>query len=247
MHPDLAALIELQRLDTLIDSARKVLAELPQRESAVEARLAEASARLDAARHRGAENQTARRTVEKDMAVIQGRLEKFKDQTRAVKTNKEFHALQHEIQVAQDEIAAFEDRILTFMVQADEIGADVKTAEAALAETKKLGDEERARLKAEHARMETELAARLAERDAAAAKVAKPSLASFESIRKARGIAVTEMRDGRCAICQMSLRPQVAQVVRRNDTVTKCDSCGRILFYVPPPMPPAATDAAPNA
>ena len=162
----------------------------------------------------------------------------------AVKTNKEFHALQHEISGAQDEIRAFEDRILEFMVQADELGADVKAAEGALAEAKKQGEAERARLATERARVEAEMAARLAERDAAAARVTRASLALFESIRRSRGIAVTEMRDGRCSICQMSLRPQVAQVVRRNDSITQCESCSRILYYVPPPVPPAAPQPA---
>jgi hypothetical protein len=247
MDADLAALIELQRLDTLIDSARKVLAELPQREAAIDARLAEATIRLDTARQQSADNQTARRGVEKDLAVIQARLAKFRDQTMAVKTNKEFHALQHEIQVAQDEIKGFEDRILEFMMQADEIGASAKAAEAGLAATKAQGEAERAKLTAEHARVESDLAARLAEREVAASKVSKFVLGQFEAVRRSRGVAVTEMRDGRCSICQMSLRPQVAQIVRRNDSVTKCDNCGRILYYVPPPPAPGAQPDAPPA
>jgi hypothetical protein len=246
MDADLTALIDLQRLDTLIDAARKVLNDLPLREAALENRLAGATARLDTARQQAADNQAGRRAVEKDMAVIQSRLEKFKDQTRAVKTNKEFHALQHEISVAQEEIRGFEDRILEFMVQGDELAAAGKSAEVNLAEVRKQDQAERAQLAAEHARVDAELADRLGERQVAAGRVSKLNLGLFESIRRTRGIAVTEMRDGRCSICQVRLRPQVAQIVRRNDSVNQCDSCSRLLYYVPPPAAPsAAAEAAP--
>jgi predicted nucleic acid-binding Zn-ribbon protein len=33
------------------------------------------------------------------------------------------------------------------------------------------------------------------------------------------------------------LRPQVFQLVRQNDSVIQCDSCQRILYYIPPPPP----------
>jgi predicted nucleic acid-binding Zn-ribbon protein len=32
-------------------------------------------------------------------------------------------------------------------------------------------------------------------------------------------------------------RPQVFQLVRQNDAIIQCDSCNRILYYVPPPPP----------
>ena len=150
MDADLSALIDLQRLDTIIDAARKVLTDLPLREAALESRLAEATARLETAKQQAADNQTARRAVEKDMAIIQGRLEKFKDQTIAVKTNKEFHALQHEISVAQEEIRGFEDRILELMMQADELDGTVKAAEANLAETRSRAAPNARRWRPEH-------------------------------------------------------------------------------------------------
>ena len=62
------------------------------------------------ARERLTENQTARRAIEKDVAMHQGRLSKFRDQAMAVKTNQEYHAIQHEIAFAQNEIKALEDK-----------------------------------------------------------------------------------------------------------------------------------------
>ena len=95
--PDLERLIALQKLDTSADAARRTLADEPERERAFGARLDTARERVAAAKARLAENQSARREVEKDVAVHQGRLSKFREQAMAVKTNQEYHAVQKEI------------------------------------------------------------------------------------------------------------------------------------------------------
>ena len=89
MLPDLERLIALQKLDTTADAARRTLAEEPERERSFEARLEEARQRVAAAKAHLAENQNARRAIEKDVAVHQGRLSKFREQAMAVKTNIE--------------------------------------------------------------------------------------------------------------------------------------------------------------
>ena len=53
-----------------------------------------------------------------------------------------------------------------------------------------------------------------------------------------QGVAVTTAtRDGLCSVCHVRLRPQVFQLVRQNDSIIQCDSCQRILYYIPPPPP----------
>ena len=46
---------------------------------------------------------------------------------------------------------------------------------------------------------------------------------------------VAEARDGICTICHVRLRPQVFNDVRRNEAIVQCESCQRILYYVPAP------------
>src|SRR4051794_26544542 len=126
MHADLERLIALQRLDTAADTARKKLADEPEREKALEARLEAASQRLSSAKDRVTEKQIERRAIEKEFAVHQGRLSKFREQAMAVKTNQEYHAIQHEIAHAQSQIKTHEDQMLERMLEADEFTAAVK-------------------------------------------------------------------------------------------------------------------------
>ena len=97
MNVDLQHLVRLQQLDTEIDAARRRIAEIPAVQQALDERLAGQTAALDALKHRLAATQTARREIEKEVSAIQSRLSKYKDQLMAVKTNKEYQAMQKEI------------------------------------------------------------------------------------------------------------------------------------------------------
>src|SRR5437868_6061105 len=140
MHADLERVIALQQLDTQAAQARKQLAEAPERERAFEERLSAAQQRVTDSKAKLAANQDARRAIEKEVAVHQGRLSKYRDQAMAVKTNQEYHAIQHEIVHAQAQIKTQEDQMLERMLEADDLTAAVKKAESDLAAEQKAVD-----------------------------------------------------------------------------------------------------------
>ena len=85
--------------------------------------------------------------------MINGRLSKFKDQLMEVKTNKEYTAMLKEIEAAQTELRRLEDRLLERMLEADDLAARQKEAEARLADDKGIIAGERAQLEDETARL----------------------------------------------------------------------------------------------
>ena len=73
-----------------------------------------------------------------------------------------------------------------------------------------------------------------AERIAVAARISSPALSLFEQLAQHRkGIALSEARAGSCTQCHVRLRPQIFNEVRRMDALIQCDSCSRILFFLP--------------
>jgi predicted nucleic acid-binding Zn-ribbon protein/ribonuclease HI len=231
MNADLERVIALQRLDSEANAARKKLAEAPEREKAFDARLEAAQHNVAEAKARLAANQEARRAIEKEVAVHQGRLSKYRDQAMAVKTNQEYHAIQHEITHAQGEVKRYEDQILERMVEADDLAATIKAAESALATEQKTIDADRKRMQAEDVALQKTADALSAERATVVAALDKRVLAIYETAATRRqGIAVAEAKDGICTICHVRLRPQVFNEIRRNDAIRQCDSCQRILY-----------------
>lgn len=238
VNADLERLIALQRLDTAAHDFQRRLADAPARESDLEARMETARQRLAEAKERLAASQNARRAIEKDVAVHQGRLSKFREQAMAVKTNQEYHAIQHEMSFAQAEIKALEDKILEHMLEADELTSGGKRAEADLAAEQKAVDADRKAMAAELVELRASLDRIGSERSALVSSVTPNVLATFELVASRRnGVAVAEARLGICTICHVRLRPQVFNTVRRNEEIVQCDSCQRILFFVPAAAP----------
>ena len=106
-----------------------------------------------------------RRAEEKEVAGVQTRLAKYKDQLLEVKTNREYTAMLHEIEAAQNDIRAREDRILEVMMESDELNAGLKTSEAELKAAEKAVAAERAVLDAERAGLQAEIDKTTAERE----------------------------------------------------------------------------------
>jgi predicted nucleic acid-binding Zn-ribbon protein len=240
MNADLERVIALQRLDTAAHAAQRRLADEPERAKALDARIEAATGRLAAAKEQLAANQTARRAIEKDVAMHQGRLSKFRETAMAVKTNQEYHAVQKEMSYAQTEIKELEDKILERMLEADELTAAMKKAESELAAEQKAIEAARRAMTAEHAELSASLERIGRERNDLVAAIDPTLLAMYEQVsRRRNGIAVAEALDGICTICHVRLRPQVFNTVLRNDRIMQCDTCQRFLYFVPKAAPQA--------
>ena len=235
MHPDLERLIQLQALDSRVAEARRLQTTIPETQRALDARLEGARIAVATAKERLAANNASRRDLEKDIAAIQTRLSRYKDQLMEVKTNREYHAMQHEIETAQGEVKRLEDSMLELMVAGDDVTAGLKSAEATLKAAELQIARDRADLdkQLEAAAVSIERLAR--ERSALAASVPAPTLALYEQVARSRkGIAVALAKDGLCVECHVRLRPQFYQEVRQNSAILQCDSCQRVLYFVPP-------------
>jgi len=234
MHADLERVIALQQLDSAAHDAQRRLAEEPERQKGIDARLEAARQKVAGSKARLTESQNARRVLEKDVAVHQGRLSKFRDQLMSVKTNVEYQAMQKEIDFAQAEVKAIEDKVLERMLEGDELTAAVKRADSELAAEQKATDADRRTLASDVEALKTSLEKIRSERAELVRGIDPQVLAIFDLVaRRRNGIAVAQARDGICTICHVRLRPQVFNNIRRNDSIIQCDSCQRILYFSP--------------
>ena len=239
MSSELQRLIELQQVESAIAEAKSAISSHPARLAALDARLDEAKGAVESARGRLKTNHDARRDLEKDVAVYQGRLTKFKDQLSAVKTNREYQAIQHEIATAQTDLGNVEEKVLERMLEADELTAAARRAEAALAAQSREIEAEKTALEQELAAVQASLKQATETRAALVEEMDPRHVALFEHVARARkGVAIcSATRDGLCSVCHVRLRPQVFQSVRHNDSIVQCESCQRVLYWIPPPSP----------
>jgi predicted nucleic acid-binding Zn-ribbon protein len=248
MSPDLDRLIRLQAIETQTAEARKRIADAPAEIAALDAKLTAAGEGVAKAKQAAADNQTGRRAIEKDLAAVQQRLSKYKEQLMEVKTNTEYHAMQHQIAAANGEVAKYEEQILVKMLEADEIAARLKAAEAQLKGDESAVAKERATIEADVKSKQQVLAESSAAREALIPEISRSHLELFERVFKARqGIAVATAVNGHCTICHVRLRPQVFNTILRNDDIVQCDSCQRVLYFAGVAQRSAAGQAAIDA
>ena len=234
MLPDLEQLIKLQQLDTGADEAQRTVDAIPSRVDDLDMRLTARTAAVDAATLRLTARKSERQAVETRLAEVQGRLSRFKEQLMAVKTNREYTAMQHEIATAETQVQQFEDTVLEHMLEVDDLGTGVETAERALQVERTEVEGERVALEAERAEMQRRLCGTLDERTKLIGRIGAAARALFETVSRQRhGLAVVEARDGHCTECNVRLRPQVFNQILRNSELIQCDTCMRILYYDP--------------
>ena len=235
MLPDLKLVIRLQDIDNRLEELAREIATLPKHIADIEKKLQVHERRLEADRAALAANQKERRQCESDIQMQEQKISKLKDQMLQAKTNDQYRAFQNEIDFCQAAIRKSEDRILELMGESEPLDKNVKAAEAALKQEKAEVETEKQQARDRTAVDQKASAELQVERGSIAKDVSRSVLDRYERTRKSRkGIAIAEVVDGRCTACQMLLRPQFFQDLRKGNEVMTCESCLRILYYNPP-------------
>ena len=234
MLPDIQHAIRLQILDDRVTALTKEIAALPKHIAEIEQKLGAHQRRLEHAKAALLANQKDRKRLEGEIQTHEQKISKLKSQMMEAKNNEQYKAFQHEIDFAGQETRKAEDRILDLMGEAESLDTNVRAAEAALATEKKHVEAEkgvaRERTTADQKEMET----LKAERAAIVAQMTPSVAANYDRIRKGRaGVGITETIGGRCGRCNIMLRPQFYQDLKKGEAIMTCESCGRILYYNP--------------
>lgn len=235
MNPDIHLVTKLQNIDIRIAALEKEVAALPKHIAEIEKALDSHVRRLESDRAALTVNGKDRKKLEGDIQVHEQKISKLRDQMLQAKTNEQYRAFQNEISYLEQEIRKAEDRILDLMGASEPLEINVKKAESSLAKEKQDVEAEKKEARERTAADQKQAAELKTERAGLVAQI-KPALYSlYERIRrKWHGIVVAEVEHGRCTECQIVLRPQLFQDVRRGDQVYTCESCGRMLSYNPP-------------
>ena len=235
MLPDLKLVIRLQEIDKrLLEFAREIAA-LPKHVAEIEKKLIAHQRKLEGDRAALLANQKERKKHEGDIQMQDQKIAKLKDQSHSAKTNEQLHAFQKEIDFCAKEIRKSEDRILELMGESEALDKNVKAAEAGL-KTEKAQVEAEKQQARERTAIDQKASQELeTERASIVAEIKPATYQRYERARKARkGIAVAEVISGRCSVCNITLRLQFFQDLKKSEEIMVCESCQRILYYNPP-------------
>lgn len=231
MLDEVRALLILQDRDRRLLSLTKDLEKLPQDESRARTKLAGDEAAVKQAHDALIDCELRLKRLELDAGTRKTTIQRLKIQQFETRKNEEYQALGHEITRYEKEVDELETRELELMEEMDGLKSAQKSAEAALAKTQVLVNEDLQVIGERRARMLSEQVEVTAERDRLMTTVPDTALPIYQRLMKTKaGLAVAAMHEGKCEGCHMKLIPSTTTAVNAAKQLTRCENCGRILY-----------------
>ena len=172
-----------------------------------------------------------RRQHERDLEGVQEQIKKYQGQLHSVKTNKEYDALQKEMQTQKANISVHEDAILQLMSDTEEAGEALEAIRVEMETTIAAIKVQTRKLKKKLTTVDEDVAVKRDERLRTAMRIEARVARVYNRIRRILGgLAVVPIKKGACGGCFNIIPIQVVSEIRQMDRLTICEGCGRILL-----------------
>lgn len=230
MLAEIESLLVLQDRDQRILRLEEDMRRIPEDKGRAKERLANDLAAVASAKKDVQENEVAIKNVELDIGTRKNTLDRLKVQQYETKKNEEFTALGNEIVRYNEEVDQLETTELELMEKADALRAVHQKAEAALAITQSMVDEEIAQLDQRAGECQKQYDEVKSERDSLASGIDEELLSLYDRLMISKGgDAIVSAAGSQCHGCHMKLVPATMIKVKAEKEVTQCENCGRLL------------------
>jgi predicted nucleic acid-binding Zn-ribbon protein len=231
LEEQIKLLVEAQGLDSHILRLERELDSIPQQLKEMDEAFKAKSASLKSIEDGLKALLLKRKEKEGELESKEGMIKKYQAQLYQVKTNKEYTALQEEINRVKADNSIIEEDIIKIFDQIDEENRKIAGEKELLkGEEGKLAEEKK-RLDADAGVIREELSKLQAQRKDLVAKIDKNILSKYERILRSKdGLAVVPIAGDSCQGCFRILPPQVINEVRMKTELVVCENCTRILY-----------------
>lgn len=232
LSPALEKLLVFQDRDQRRLSLETQIKHVPEEIAAVRRKIEEEKTGLESAKLALREAEAKRKALETEIGAAEQAVARFKTQQLEVRKNDEYQALGHQIDTAQAQIGALEEKELEAMYAIDEAKKRLKEAEATVAGAVVAHEGRIHLLEEKVATMRGQLAETQAELEQARGEVPAPALEAYVRIAKRTPLPVcVPLRDQKCCGCHLKVSNGVQTDARTGAKIVCCDNCGRIVYW----------------
>ncbi len=233
MPQRLKILIELQKVDSRLRELKALQGDLPKKLEALKKQINEKTALLSEKETALESAKKTKHSAELEIQSLREKDKKYRDQLFKVTTNREYDAIQAEIDATAASIDEQETLFLEASEKEETLTAEIEQLKNEIQEAEKetAGVEEELQEKMNLTRREeTELQRR---REELVHDLDVPIYRTYERIRKGKpdGLAVVPVINGACGGCRQAIPPQKILEIRRMNQIIICEGCGRILVW----------------
>ncbi len=148
----------------------------------------------------------------------------------SVANSRELGSIQHEVENLKRRRTDREDELLALLEQREALEARIAEAEAAAAVLRGRVEETAATTSDELREVETDLAARIADRVGLVSQLDPELVELYDDLRRTkRGVGAAALVDGVCQGCHEQLSSVEIDRLKRTDGIKRCEHCRRIL------------------
>ncbi len=232
MKEDLSLLIELQECDTRLVSLLAGKKNLPEKMTKLEQDFLAFSENIEQNKRKYEEIKNTHTAKEKDIKKINEGIVKAKERLLEVKNNKEYQAILKEIETAEASLGDIETQIISLLEEMDKLAVLVKKDEEILNQHKQKYEEEKNKIQADIASIDTDFTGWEEKRGALTNRVDGALLAKYEKLKKrGNGIGVISVWKAVCNGCHMNIPPQLYNELQKSSELLSCPNCNRIIYF----------------
>jgi hypothetical protein len=223
---------QLQTVDGELHRLRRQLAQQPAELAQVQARVAAQEAKLKQAEDRMKSLQVSQKEKEVELQTREANVRKLQSQLFQLKTNKEYSAMQREIESIKADNSVLEEAILGAFDQIEQAVKARAQEQEALKGVQQKAAGERAEIEKRTAAVQEQIAQLERARQGLLPDVPKEALNVYERVLAIReGLALVPVVNDACGGCHRRLTPQVINQVYMKTVLVTCESCNRILYF----------------
>ncbi len=231
MQEDLTVLFKLQKIDQDLHEIEQLKVNIPHQIQTMSGEQSDVEQRFSEQEQQVESLEKDRRQHERDLEGVQEQINKYQGQLHSVKTNKEYDALQKEMQTQKTNISVHEDAILQLMSDTEEAGEALEAIRVEMETTIAAIKVQTRKLKKKLTTVDEDVAVKRDERLRTAMRIEARVARVYNRIRRILGgLAVVPLKKGACGGCFNIIPLQVVAEIRQMNRLTICESCGRIVL-----------------
>ena len=230
MDQELKKLISLQSVDDKIQEIKSLSGDLPNKVEKKESQLTSLQENLESNNEKIDTLEKESRKISAEIEDHQVKLNKYKDQLFLVKTNKEYDALNHEIDHLKGTVSESEDSLLTMQTEIESEGELKKMNETDIEDLSASLETDKKHLDGALSNSKTELEDLNNSRESMTNAISDSLLSKYNQLQNTRGSGVAPINGNCCGGCYSTLPPQMVIEIQSNDVVHTCPSCSVFMF-----------------
>ena len=225
-------LINLQKIDFQLQDIESLLGDLPKKVEGLKNEEKELTENVENGKIRLKELDLELNKCDSSIEEISVKIDKHKDQLFLVTNNKQYDALQLEIDHLKKEMDDLETTSLEFSEEKENLEEETKSNEENLdaLSTDLIQRREKLEILMKES---SEEKARLAKgRQSQLTNIDSTVIAKYDTIYEARkGLCVVSVEGSACGGCGGFVPPQIVSEVRAGKGLHNCESCSRFLYF----------------